>query len=96
MYEIGFGENIEREYIMVFSDSIVDQAWIQSGGRCECTQRSHTHQGRCNCELLKAARGKETSLGWEPRHKTASGPDTLINCEILCLSCHKQTQTYGN
>lgn len=93
MYEIGFREIMKKGYFMTFPGSVIDQAWIQSGGRCECTRRAHGHQGRCNCELLKAARGKETSLGWEPHHKTASGLDTLINCEILCLSCREQTQT---
>ena len=76
---------------MAFPGSVIDQAWVQSGGRCECIRKAHGHQGRCNCELLKAARGKETSLAWEPRHKMSNGLDTLDNCEIVCLSCLKQT-----
>jgi len=80
---------------MAFSDFVVDQAWNRSGGKCECTRIRHEHNGPCNKELFKVARGKETPLGWEAHHITAGGPDTLNNCEILCQDCHKQTGTYG-
>ena len=45
------------------------------------------------------ARGKDYDPGgWEAHHKTAAasgGSDTLSNCEILCIPCHKNTRTYG-
>lgn len=70
---------------MVFPNSVVDIAWINAKGNCE----------RCGRDLFKAARGKETALGWEAHHKVAEGPDTTSNCEILCQECHKKTKSYG-
>ena len=80
---------------MAFPDSVVDQAWNRSDGKCECTRTGHSHNRPCNKDLFKAAREKETPLGWETHHIIAGGPDTLSNCEILCQNCHKQTDTYG-
>jgi len=80
---------------MAFLDSVVDQAWNRSDGYCECEQRGHGHPGRCNQALTKESRGQETVYGWEAHHIAADGPDTLSNCEILCQSCHKSTETYG-
>ena len=81
---------------MAFPISVVDQAWDRSGGQCECIRKEHEHKGgRCNQELFKVAQGKETPLGWEANHKSAGGPDTVSNCEILCQDCHKRTRTYG-
>jgi len=80
---------------MAFTDSVVDQAWQRSGGKCECTRTGHGHTGRCNRGLLKSSRGAESSQGWEAHHITAGGMDTLSNCQILCQDCHKKTGTYG-
>lgn len=74
---------------------VVKQAWDRSQWKCECRRKTHGHSGRCNRPLLWASRGKESSYGWETHHITASGPDTLSNCEILCQDCHKKTRTYG-
>ena len=86
---------------MAFSDLTVRQAWMRSGGRCEC-QRSthgHTYTGRCPQRLLWNERGNDRSpCGWEAHHKTAAsvgGSDSLSNCEILCIECHKKTSSYG-
>jgi 5-methylcytosine-specific restriction endonuclease McrA len=70
---------------MAFPQSVVDQAWVDANGHCE----------RCGLELLKGSRGSESKYGWEAHHKTAGGPDTLSNCEILCQRCHKKTRSYG-
>lgn len=44
-------------------------------------------------------RGKDGAWGaWEAHHKVsvvAGGSDTLSNCEILCMDCHKKTGSYG-
>jgi 5-methylcytosine-specific restriction endonuclease McrA len=35
---------------------------------------------------------------WHAHHKVsqdANGVDTLGNCEILCVNCHKNTESYG-
>lgn len=78
---------------MAFSQSTKDQALARSGSRCECTrqhagQAAAHHGGRC-----------ATTLGrWEAHHKTAlssGGSDALSNCEVLCISCHQLTATYG-
>ena len=81
---------------MAFSDQTVLQAWQRSGGRCECTRSTQGHVGRCGVRLGWEARGHEKVLGgWEAHHVAAGGPDTLSNCEVLCIPCHKKTQTYG-
>lgn len=79
-----------RGNIMSFSDSVVDQAWTRSGGRCECTLTGHGHSERCGHELLRDRRGAEPSYCWEAHKKVAGGDDSLDNCEILCHQCCKQ------
>lgn len=80
---------------MAFSDEVVARAWAAAGGRCECTRTGHGHAGRCGKSLNRASRGSDSPQGWEAHHRTAGGPDTLGNCEILCQDCHKKTRTYG-
>ncbi len=84
---------------MAFSQSVVDAAWIRSGGKCECTRSSHGHSIRCNKTLSYDNRGKDGNWGaWEAHHKlsvAAGGSDNLSNCEILCIDCHKKTGSYG-
>jgi 5-methylcytosine-specific restriction endonuclease McrA len=77
---------------MAFAQSVVDQAFDSSGGRCECTRATHPHgSNRCTTRLQRANRGRELPGGWEAHHRTAGGPDTLSNCQILCWPCHKAT-----
>jgi len=78
---------------MALEESVVDQAWARSGGRCECTHSEHGHSERCGRELLRDRRGVEPSYRWEAHKKVADGDDTLINYEILCQECSKQTRT---
>ena len=89
-------DELKRIYIrgstMGFPDSVVEQAWARSGGRCECTHRGHGHSGQCGHELLKERRGAEPSYWWEAHKKAAGDDDTLNNCEILCQDCFKQTR----
>ena len=82
---------------MAFSEMVKDQAYARSGGRCEC-QRQHDgliaphHGGRCPKTFTR--HGGQ----WEAHHKVAvisGGLDTSSNCEVLCISCHQLTQTYG-
>lgn len=89
--------NLNKEMLkMAFSNSVVNDAWERSGGKCECKRTSHPHgQKRCNKSLSKASRGLDTSMGWEAHHIVAGGADTLSNCEILCQDCHKRTRSYG-
>jgi len=76
-----------------FEESVVDQAWARSGGRCECTHSDRGHSERCGRELLRDRRGAGPSYRWEAHKKVAGGNDALSNCEILCHECSKQTQT---
>jgi 5-methylcytosine-specific restriction endonuclease McrA len=77
---------------MAFSEETKQAALIQAGYQCECRRSncSEKHRGRCPTILLPG--------NWHAHHKTAElfgGPDTLNNCEALCIPCHKSTRTYG-
>lgn len=78
-----------------FPDDVVSQAFLRSGGRCECMRVTHGHVGRCPQILHWGLRGWEVPGGWEAHHRDSNGPGTLSNCEILCQDCHKQTRTFG-
>ena len=85
---------------MAFSDFVVISAWNRAGGRCECERMRCTHgYSRCGKRLTWEARGNDYhSGGWEAHHKKAvadGGDDSLSNCEILCIRCHKNTPSYG-
>ncbi len=81
-----------RGITMAFPDDVVKRAWQRSGGRCECRQPKHKHEGtRCNKELSFSARGKEEKGRWEAHHIISGYGDTFYNCEILCADCYKQT-----
>ncbi len=77
-----------------FSDDIIAQAWIRSGGQCEC-QRGHGHGSlRCSNMIVLGNRGRTGQGAWEAHHPTsvdAGGDDSLSNCELLCWDCHRQT-----
>jgi 5-methylcytosine-specific restriction endonuclease McrA len=83
---------------MAFSESIKDQAYTRSDGRCECTRQhvglnANHHGGRCPKTFTRYG-GQ-----WEAHHIVsvlAGGPDTLSNCQVLCIHCHELTRTYGN
>ena len=82
---------------MAFYTTVVQQAWNNAGGKCECRRTNHGHfYTRCNKDLVWDNRGKTGQRGcWEAHHKTAGGPDTTSNCEILCCDCHAGTGSYG-
>lgn len=83
-----------------FPDKVVIAALKRAGRRCECRRTNFPCLGKHD-----RVRCHESGFTWENRgtrwqthHKTsqdAGGPDTLSNCEILCLDCHKATRTYG-
>jgi len=75
-----------------FPDSVVEQAWTRAGEKCECTRTTHGHTGRCNRMIFKHRRGdRDSEYCWEAHHISASGGNTLSNCEILCCKCHFAT-----
>jgi hypothetical protein len=76
-----------------FPESVKDQAFARSGGRCECN-RMHAglqaphHGGRCPRTFTRQG-------AWEAHHINADGPAVLSNCEALCTTCHELTRSYG-
>ena len=74
---------------MAFSENVKREAFIRAGGHCEC----------CKKELIWQNHKEGERGAWEAHHKTSvasGGQDTLSNCKILCLDCHKKTRTYGS
>ncbi len=80
---------------MAFHESVIDQAWRRSGGKCECRRSLHAHGATCNKPLTRGNRGREGYGAWEAHHINANGGDGLSNCEILCWDCHKKTGSFG-
>ena len=77
---------------MAFKQRVVEAAWRMAEGKCECRRKSHQHPStRCNKELVWENRGREGRGKWEAHHINSSGPDTLLNCVIMCWDCHKKT-----
>jgi hypothetical protein len=50
---------------------------------------------RCPKQLYIENRGMEGSGAWEAHQINSTGGDSLSNCEILCWSCYKKTQSLG-
>ena len=75
---------------MAFSQETKDKAYERAGGKCECTMVVCTHHtGRCNAMLRGA---------WHAHHRTSvasGGDDGLGNCLAMCVTCHRNTGTYG-
>lgn len=76
---------------MAFPEPVKDAAFQRSGGQCECRRSAtHSHNQRCTARI--------TRYGAEYHHVTAQsvgGHDGLSNCEVLCVPCHKGTDSYG-
>ena len=71
---------------MALPQTVKDAAIKRAGGKCECRRSTCSHSGRC------------TKSGVEYNHKKSQrtgGSDTLANCEVLCVQCHKNTKSYG-
>lgn len=83
---------------MAFSEETKRLAFDRAMGRCECKRSTCNHGSRCN-KLLVFENHTEGQRGaWEAHHKVAvsvGGDDSLSNCEVLCLDCHKNTKSYG-
>jgi hypothetical protein len=77
---------------MEFPYSVIQKAWIRSGGFCECNCETCEHTGRCYRYLHIDFRGSDYTGGWYAHHVTEGGSDTLNNCEILCQPCGKHKE----
>lgn len=74
---------------MAFSENVKLEAFKKAKGRCE----------ECGKQLVWDNHLEGERGAWEAHHITAisakTGTDTLSNCRVLCLDCHKKTETYG-
>lgn len=78
-----------------------------AGGQCECLRVSCFHSGRCTARYtptLNPLYGKFTYAeqyifpGFEFNHRqsqVSGGSDTPENGEFLCVSCHRNTKSFG-
>lgn len=73
----------------MFTDFTIQQAFTRAKGRCE----------KCGTPLSFQSRGVESGYGWEAHHVislASNGSNSLSNCKILCVNCHKKTRSYGS
>ena len=74
---------------MGFPDEIEKQAWERASGQCECQKRTHPHfYVPCAKPLVWENRGKKGWGGWEIKKINENGPDSLVNYEVVCLTCY--------
>ncbi len=98
-------EALEKEALekrAKFNEKVVEEAFKKSGGRCQCRRKECDvkHRGQCPKKDLKwGDRGtSDNPNAWQAHHRHAEGKggaDTVSNCEILCVPCHKSTDSYG-
>ena len=75
-----------------FPSSVVEDAWVRSGEKCECTRTTHGHTGRCNKALYRWRRGERGEVGcWEAHSISEFHMPLVSDCEILCCDCHYAT-----
>ena len=84
-----------------FPKEVLSKALERAGGRCECQRTNKDCVKKHDYTRCYASGFTLNNQGtkWQAHHKTsqaAGGEDTLSNCEILCLDCHKATRTYGD
>ncbi len=82
-----------------FSDEVVQVAYERSKDRCECDRADcdEGHSGRCKTTFKFSDRGHEED-DWNAHHWRArkkGGTGSVENCEIVCVPCHKSTDSYG-
>lgn len=84
---------------MAFSESVKDEIYKNSGGRCQCNRQHQGkndaphHGGRCFKTFTRYGGA------WQAHHIVSvrsGGKDIASNGEALCIKCHELTETYGN
>ena len=81
---------------MSFPDSVVRDRFERAGGRCECCNRLLlAREGWPSLTLYHMLRLGVTFEAHHvvPQHE--NGPNTVDNCRVLCIPCHKATASYG-
>jgi hypothetical protein len=74
--------------------ALVHSAWRRAGGRCECTQTGHEHQGRCNAMLYWGMQNTSSEGGWYVDLKYGAMPN-LSSIKILCADCKRKGSSVG-
>ena len=83
---------------MAFSQTVINEAWARAGGKCECTRQNCPEHSTPRCGKVLDPANQRVGMKWHAHHLTAQaagGSDSLSNCQILCVECHEQTQSYG-
>ncbi len=74
---------------MAVGELTVLRAWQKSGGRCSCMRMSHNHSYvRCSRVLNYDLRDRPGEGGWVAYFHKSPTTGTVLDCEILCMSCH--------
>ena len=71
-----------------FTEEVIKKAWERANKRCE----------NCGKQLAWDNHEEGQWGAWEAHHitsKSEGGSGELSNCRILCLDCHKNTESYG-
>ncbi|AGP40762.1 HNH endonuclease [Sorangium cellulosum] len=77
------------------------KAFEAAGGRCQCERKEcdEGHADRCPNEFAPEDRGgADDPDAWQAHHwraRSRGGTDNQANCEIVCVPCHKSTDSYG-
>ena len=83
-----------------FTEEELKKALANAGYRCECARTNPDcleRHDRYRCSVSGLTLGNRGTK-WHAHHKVSQdkhGKDIASNCEILCISCHKATRTYG-
>ena len=75
---------------MTFSEAVKREALDRARNICECAGCDR-HD---SCYLLFLGSGLTTHFD-HINPKALGGSDTLENCRVLCVPCHRATPTYG-
>ncbi len=79
----------------MFSDEIIENAWMRARAECECRIKGHGHGSRCAAPLHWAHKGEPGELGgWEVLNKKGparAGWQAVNQCVILCWRCYGQS-----
>jgi len=74
---------------MAISEATRKKLYKRAKGRCECKMRVCSHH-RAGSRCKHSLRG-----GWHAHHRSAGGGDHLGNLVAMCVTCHRNTRTYG-
>jgi hypothetical protein len=68
-----------------FPEPVKEEAYRNCESRCQCERVGHGHFGRCPSTFKKRSEARF-------HHINRFGPDTLSNCEVLCIPCYERSK----